>query len=302
MVGSAVVRKLRSEGYHNLILKPHNIVDLSSQVETKWFLKDYKPDYIFICSAKVGGIHANNSYPVDFLYENMMIEFNIIKYAYEIGVKKLIMLGSSCIYPKNCKQPIREEYLLSNYLEATNEGYALAKISGIKLCQAYNKQYGTNFISVMPCSIFGVGDNFHPQNSHLIPAIMQRMYNAKINGDKEVEIWGTGKPKREFLYVDDLADGLLFLMQNYNESDIINIGTGVDYSISNIANQIKNIVGFKGELKFDTSKPDGTMKKLLDVSKINSLGWSHKIELKGGLKFLYEWFKNNYSNGVIKNV
>jgi GDP-L-fucose synthase len=232
----------------------------------------------------------NKLYPADFITENLQIETNIIKSSFDYKVKKLLNLGSICIFPKMCPQPIKEEYLLSNYLESTNEGYALAKISGIKLCQAYNKQYNTNFISAMPCSLFGEGDNFDTKRSHLIPAIMKKMYEAKVNGLNEVEIWGTGNPRREFLYIDDLADACLFLMNNYNSSEIINVGSGYDITIKEIAHIIRQIVGFEGELKFNTDMPDGTMRKLLDVSKINNLGWKHNINFVNGLYKLYNWY------------
>ena len=295
MVGSAIVKKLQSEGYTNIITRSHEYLDLTIPYEVKYFIKDNKPEYVFQCAAKVGGICANSTYPVDFLYENMMINMNVIKYAYENDVAKLMVLGSSCIYPKECEQPIKEEYLLSKALESTNEGYALAKISGIKLCQAYNKQYGTNYISVMPCSLLGEGDNFHPQNSHLIPAIMLKCHNAKINGDKEVEIWGSGKPLREFMYTEDVADGLLFLMNSYDKSEVINLGTGIEHSISEIAEIIKEVIGFKGEFRYNTDKPDGTMRKVLDCSKMKKLGWKPKIELKEGIKMLYDWYLSENS-------
>jgi GDP-L-fucose synthase len=290
MVGSSIFRKLQELGYKNILTMTHKDIDFTNQTQTKSFFKDSKIDYIFLASAKVGGIYSNNTYPVDFLYDNMMIEFNVIKYAAENNVKKLMMFGSSCIYPKECSQPLKEEYLLSNYLEKTNEGYALAKISGIKLCEAYNKQYGTNFINVMPCSLYGINDTFDLKKSHLIPALIMKMHNAKVNNIKEIELWGNGTPRREFLYIDDLAEACIFLMNNYNSSELINIGVGEDLSINEVAIIISEIVGFEGEFKYDINKPNGTMQKVLDCTKIHNLGWKHKIELKEGLKRVYQWY------------
>lgn len=290
MVGSSIVKELVSQGYENVITSKHEELDLTNQIETKWFIKDHKPDYVIIAAAKVGGIYANNTYPVEFMLDNTMIEFNLIRYSAEYDVKKLLMLGSSCIYPKECLQPIKEEYLLSKPLETTNEAYALAKISGIKLCQYYSRQYGKNFISAMPCSIYGIGDNFDLNNSHFIPALIRKMHEAKINNVEEVEVWGTGKPMREFLFADDLANACIFLMNHYNEPDIINVGSGVDYTIADIAEMIKNVVGFRGELRFNTEKPDGTFRKLLDVEKVKRLGWEPKTEFIDGLEKTYDWF------------
>jgi GDP-L-fucose synthase len=296
LVGSAIYNKLQAEGYINLITVEHAIIDLTKETEVKWFMKDNLPEYVFNCAGLVGGIWANSTYPVDYLYHNMMIGMNMVKYSYEVGVKKLLVLGSSCIYPKDCKQPIDESYLLSSSLEQTNEGYALAKISTIKLAQAYNKQYATNFISVMPCSLFGDNDNFHPERSHLIPAIMRKMHEAKIKGDNKVEIWGSGTPLREFMHTNDLSDGLLFLMNNYDSSEVINLGTGEDYEIREIVLMIKDIVGYEGELNYNLDKPDGTMRKLLDSSKITELGWKPKIDIYDGLMLLYNWYVKELEN------
>jgi GDP-L-fucose synthase len=297
LVGSSILRELKNNNYTNIIIKTHSELDLSNQQQTKQFFQEYKPEYVFVCAAKVGGIKANNDYPADFIMENIQIANNIIKSSYENNIKKLLYLGSSCIYPKFAQQPIKEEYLLAGGLEPTNEAYSIAKIAGIKMCQAFNKQHGTNYISVMPCSLFGVGDTFDSHNSHLIPAIMSRMHNAKINNIKEIEIWGTGKPLREFMYVDDLADACLFLMKNYNDSELINVGIGKDNSISEIAYIIKDIVGYEGNLYFDDSKPDGTFRKVLDVTKINNLGWEHITDFKDGLKLMYEWYIQNKLEG-----
>ena len=288
MVGSAIVRKLRSEGYNNLILKSHKELDLINQKSTIDFFNHYRPEYVFLSAAKVGGIYANMTYSAEFIYNNLQIQTNVIHNSFIFDVKKLLFLGSSCIYPRECPQPIKEEYLLSDYLEKTNDAYAIAKIAGIKMCQSYNKQYNTNFISVMPSNLYGIGDNYHSQNSHVIPALMKKMHEAKINNDKNVLVWGSGNTLREFLYVDELAEALYFLMNNYNDSEIINVGSGKDITISHLAYLIKDIIGFKGDIVFDYSKPDGTPQKLLDVSKIHSLGWHHKIDIKEGLKITYE--------------
>lgn len=290
LVGSAIMRKLESEGYTNIITRRFEELDLTDQKATREFFEKERPEYVFLAAAKVGGIHANNTYPADFIYINLMIECNVIKAAHEFGVKKLLFLGSSCIYPKMAPQPIKEEYLLSGYLEETNEAYALAKISGLKMCQYFNKQYGTNFISVMPTNLYGPNDNFDLNTSHVLPALIRKFHEAKTSNAPYVEIWGTGKPRREFLYVDDLADACLFLMKNYSGNDFFNIGTGEDVTIKELAELIGEVVGYKGELRFDTSKPDGTPRKLLDVSRIHRIGWRHKIELKKGLEMTYEWF------------
>jgi len=290
LVGSAIMRKLESEGYTNIITRTFEELDLTDQKATREFFEKERPEYVFLAAAKVGGIQANSLYPADFIYINLMIECNVIKASHEFGVKKLLFLGSSCIYPKMAPQPIKEEYLLSGYLEETNEPYALAKISGMKMCQYFNKQYGTNFISVMPTNLYGPNDNFDLNTSHVLPALIRKFHEAKVNNAPYVEIWGTGTPRREFLYVDDLADACLFLMKNYSGNDFFNVGTGEDVTIRELAELIGEVVGYKGELKFDTSKPDGTPRKLLDVSRIHEAGWRHKIELKKGLEMSYEYF------------
>ena len=296
LVGSALYKKLTLEGYTNIITKSHSMLDLRDSVQVKWFMYDMKPEYVFVCAAKVGGIYANSTYPVDFLYDNLMIGLNIIKYSYRNEVTKLMYLGSSCIYPKVCPQPIKEEYLLTGKLEETNQAYALAKLSCISLCKAYNKQLGTNYINVLPCSIFGDNDNFDLKNSHFIPAIMRKMHEAKINNQDFVEVWGTGMPCREFLHSDDLADGLLFLM-NESDEEVINIGSGIDYRIFEIVEMIKKVVEYKGEIHFDASKPDGTMKKLLCIDKITEMGWKPHLDFNQGLVKLYDWYQLNLLNG-----
>nr|CBX31671.1 Putative GDP-L-fucose synthase 2 [uncultured Desulfobacterium sp.] len=283
LVGSAITRRLKSENYSNLIMCASSDLDLKKQADVKTFFKDNRPEYVFLAAAKVGGIYANNTYPADFIYDNLMIQTNIIHSSYLFGVKKLLFLGSSCIYPKNCPQPMKEEYLLSGYLETTNEPYAVAKIAGIKMCQAYNRQYGTNYISVMPTNLYGPGDNYDLHNSHVLPALIRKFSEAKAENIPFVEIWGTGTPRREFLYMDDLADACVFLMQNYNEGEIVNIGVGKDLTIKELAELIKKIAGYKGELRFDHTKPDGTLRKLLDVSKLTAMGWEAKTGLEEGI-------------------
>ncbi|RFS23939.1 GDP-L-fucose synthase [Chitinophaga silvatica] len=287
MVGSAIVRRLQKAGFNNLIFRTSAELDLTDQQQTKAFFEETKPDYVFLAAAKVGGILANNTYRGQFIYENLMIQNNVIHQAYVQNVKKLMFLGSSCIYPKMAPQPLKEEYLLTGSLEPTNQPYAIAKIAGIEMCDAYRAQYGCNFISVMPTNLYGPNDNYNPQNSHVLPAMIRKMHEAKIEGKSEVVIWGTGTPKREFLHADDMADACFFLMQNYNESGLINIGVGEDISILDLANLVKEIVGFKGSLVFDTSKPDGTPRKLMDVSKLHSYGWHAKIALKEGIENVY---------------
>jgi GDP-L-fucose synthase len=287
MVGSAIRRKLEAEGYTNFVARTSSELDLRNQQAVNNFFEAEKPDYVFLAAAKVGGIHANNVYRAEFLYDNMMIEANIIHAAYTQKVKKLLFLGSSCIYPKMASQPLKEEYLLTDQLEYTNEPYAIAKIAGIKLCESYRKQYGCNFISAMPTNLYGPNDNYDLNNSHVLPALLRKFHTAKEEGKTEVEIWGTGSPKREFLHVDDLADACFFLMQNYNEEEFVNVGTGEDLSIKDLALTIKKVVGFEGELTFDTSKPDGTPRKLMDVNRIHSLGWKHKIDLNVGIAAVY---------------
>lgn len=292
MVGSAIYRKLQKEGYQNIITKTSKELDLRNQQAVADFFEQEKPDYVFLAAAKVGGIVANNTYRADFLYENLAIQSNVIHSSYLNGVKKLMFLGSSCIYPKLAPQPLKEEYLLTGLLEPTNEPYAIAKIAGIKMCDAYRDQYGCNFISVMPTNLYGYNDNYHPENSHVLPALIRKFDEAKKNDNNEVVIWGTGSPMREFLFADDLADACYFLMENYNEPNLINIGTGEDLTIKDLALTVKKIVGFEGELVFDTTKPDGTPRKLMDVSKLHNLGWRHKIELEEGLKLAYQDYLN----------
>ena len=294
LVGSAIMRKLKKEGYNNLVYRTSSELDLRRQKKVEDFFKEEKPEYVILAAAKVGGIQANDKYSAEFLYDNLMIETNVIEAAYQNDVKKLLFLGSSCIYPKFADQPMKEEYLLSGKLESTNEGYAVAKITGIKLCEHYNKQYGTNFISAMPTNLYGPNDNFDLETSHVLPALIRKFHEAKMNDKDEVVIWGTGKPKREFLHVDDLADSLLYLMNNYNGNQFVNVGVGKDISILELAELIKAVVGFEGEIVNDLSKPDGTPRKLLDVSKLNDLGWEAQISLKEGIKNTYEWFKENY--------
>lgn len=293
LVGSTITKKLQNLGYKNLLLKTRSELNLLDQSEVEKFFNKEKPNYVFLAAAKVGGIYANNTYPADFIYENLQIQNNIIVNAYRQKVKKLLFLGSSCIYPKLCPQPIKEEYLLSGYLEPTNEAYAIAKIAGIKLCQAFNKQHHTNFISVMPTNLYGPGDNFDLKNSHVLPALIRKFIEALKEKKSEVVVWGSGSPRREFLYVEDLADAVIFLMNNYSNSMIINIGTGKDISIKELALLIASIVKFKGKIIWDKSKPDGTPQKLLDVSKLHELGWQHKIPLKKGIQKTLEWYKHN---------
>jgi GDP-L-fucose synthase len=284
MVGSAIVRKLKAEGFSNLVLKTSKELDLRDQKAVEAFFQTEKPEYVFLAAAKVGGIVANNVYRGEFIYENLMIQSNVIHHAHVIGVKKLLFLGSSCIYPKMCPQPIKEEYLLSGYLENTNEPYAIAKIAGLKTAESYRKQYGSNFISAMPTNLYGPNDNYDLQNSHVLPALIRKFHDAKANNIPSVEIWGTGSPMREFLHVDDLADASVYLMQNYEGDQHVNVGTGEDISIKDLALMVKELVGYPGELKFNTDKPDGTPRKLLDVTKIHAIGWKHKINLREGIQ------------------
>ncbi|MBL0181152.1 MAG: GDP-L-fucose synthase [Chitinophagaceae bacterium] len=290
MVGSAIVRALMQRGFTNLVYRTSKELDLRNQVAVDEFFKDEKPQFVFLAAAKVGGIVANNTYRAEFLYDNLMIVSNIIHAAYANGVTKLLFLGSSCIYPKMAAQPIKEEYLLTGPLEYTNEPYAIAKIAGIKLCESYRDQYGANFISVMPTNLYGINDNYHPENSHVLPALIRRFHEAKVSGLEEVVIWGSGSPKREFLFADDLADACLFLMEEYSSKEIVNIGCGDDLSIKELAEMVKEVTGYTGNLAFDTSKPDGTPRKLLDVSKINALGWRYKTSLKEGMNIAYKDF------------
>jgi len=297
LVGTAILRRLQAEGYSNLVVRSRQELDLMRQDEVETLFETEKPEYVFLAAAKVGGILANNRYPAEFIYQNLLIESNVIHSAYASGVKKLLFLGSSCIYPRDCPQPMKEEYLLSGKLEPTNEPYAIAKIAGIKMCQSYNRQYGCRFILVMPTNLYGPGDNFDLETSHVLPALIRKFHEAKasdksrVTSDKKtVTLWGTGTARREFLHVDDLADACLFLMDHYDDSEIINIGVGKDISISEVADLIKDIVGFKGTIQYDRSKPDGTPRKLLDVSKLESLGWQPKISLREGVEMTYRWY------------
>ena len=284
MVGSAIERKFRQEGFENILTFSSKELDLRNQSSVDEFYKKEKPDFVILAAAKVGGIHANDKYKAEFIYDNLMIESNVIHFAYENNVKKLLFLGSSCIYPKHSPQPIKEEYLLSGYLEPTNKPYAIAKIAGIELCKSYREQYGCNFISAMPTNLYGTNDNYHFENSHVIPALLRKVVLAKKNNDPFVTVWGSGKPKRDFLNVDDLADACFLLMEEYNESEPINIGSGSDISIIQLIHIIREEIDYNGEVKFDTSKPDGTMLKLLDISKIKSLGWNPKIKIREGIR------------------
>lgn len=293
MVGSAIVRALQKNGYTNLVLKTSKELDLRSQQAVADFFEKEKPAYVFLAAAKVGGIVANNTYRADFLYENLAIQNNVIHAAYVNQVTKLMFLGSSCIYPKLAPQPLKESYLLTGLLEPTNEPYAIAKIAGIKMCEAYRAQYGCNFISVMPTNLYGPNDNYDLQNSHVLPAMIRKFHEAKERGDQSMELWGTGSPMREFLYADDLAEACLFLMETYNESELVNIGTGVDVTIKELAETVQQIVGFTGEIKWDTNRPDGTPRKLMDVSKLHGLGWKHHIELSQGIQLAYQDFLAN---------
>lgn len=293
LVGSAIVRNLKQRGYTNIIGKTHNELDLTNQEQVRKLFKEERPEYVFLAAAKVGGINANNTTPADFIYENLQIECNVIKACHDFKVKKLLFLGSSCIYPKACPQPIKEEYLLSGYLEPTNEGYALAKIAGLKMCQFFKRQYGDNFISCMPTNLYGPNDNFDLSSSHVMPALIRKFHEAKMNKEPYVEIWGTGKPLREFLHVDDMADACVFLMENYDGEGHVNIGTGKEVTIEELARMIKGIVGYKGDLRFNKDMPDGTPRKLLNVSKLEGLGWQYSIELEDGIKSTYEWFIEN---------
>jgi GDP-L-fucose synthase len=296
MVGSAIYRKLEKEGYHNFVTRTSDTLDLRHQQQVADFFAAEKPDYVFLAAAKVGGIVANNTYRAEFLYDNLQIQNNVIHNSHLNGVKKLMFLGSSCIYPKLAPQPLKEEYLLTGLLEPTNEPYAIAKIAGIKMCDAYRAQYGCNFISVMPTNLYGYNDNYHPQNSHVLPALIRRFHEAKEDRLPDVTIWGTGSPKREFLFADDLAEACYYLMQNYDEEGLVNIGTGEDISIKDLALLVKKIVGYEGEIKFDTTKPDGTPRKLMDVTKLHNKSWKHKIELEDGIKLAYQDFLNKFIN------
>jgi GDP-L-fucose synthase len=293
MVGSAIVRKLQAEGYENIITRTSSELDLRDQRAVADFFDTEKPEFIFLAAAKVGGIMANNIYRADFLYDNLMIETNIIHSAYKTGVRKLLFLGSSCIYPKLAAQPLKEEYLLSGFLEETNEPYAIAKITGIKLCESYRSQYGCNFISAMPTNLYGPNDNYDLQGSHVLPALIRKFHEAKVNNQPSVEVWGTGSPMREFLHADDLADACFFLMEHYDDTLFVNVGTGEDITIRELAELVKETVGFEGELVWNTEKPDGTPRKLMDVSRLHALGWKHRTALKDGLEQTYQDFLAN---------
>ncbi|MDM0946451.1 GDP-L-fucose synthase [Clostridium perfringens] len=294
LVGSAIVRNLQEKGFNNIICRTHKELDLTNQNEVRKFFEEERPEYVFLAAAKVGGIHANNTYPADFIYENLMIQNNVIKAAHDFEVKKLLFLGSTCIYPKMAPQPIKEDYLLTGSLEETNEAYAVAKIAGLEMCKFFKRQYGDNFISCMPTNLYGPNDNFDLKNSHVLPALIRKFHEAKVNNSEVVEVWGTGKPLREFLYVDDMADACVFLMENYDGEQHVNIGTGVEVSIRELAETVKEVVGFEGELVFNTDMPDGTPRKLTTVDKLNGLGWKHKIDLNNGIRMAYEWFLENY--------
>ena len=290
LVGSAILRNLQARGYTNFALRTHAELELERQADVQAFFESERPEYVFLAAAKVGGIYANNTYPADFIYDNLLIECNVIHAAYRYGVKKLLFLGSSCIYPKHAPQPMKEEYLLTGELEPTNEPYAVAKIAGIKLCQSYNRQYNTDFISVMPTNLYGLNDNYHPVNSHVLPALIRRFHEAKVEGRPTVEAWGTGSPRREFMYADDMADACVYLMQNFSGNDFVNIGTGEDITIRALTEMVALTVGYKGEIVWDATKPDGTQQKLLDVSRLHALGWKHKHSLHEGLLRAYEDF------------
>lgn len=302
MVGSAIRRNLEAGGYANLVCRNSAELDLRNQSAVELFFESERPDYVFMAAAKVGGIQANNIYRADFIYQNLMMQCNVIHQAYRSGVKKLLFLGSSCIYPANAPQPLREEYLLSGLLEKTNEPYAIAKIAGIKMCQSYNAQYGTNFISVMPTNLYGPNDNYDLETSHVLPALLRKFHEAKVNRDSSVDIWGTGEPRREFLHADDLADACVFLMNKYNKTDLVNIGVGVDLKIKDLAAMVGDIVGYSGEIKFNPGKPDGTMRKLLDVSRLHSLGWKNTISLDEGLRLTYSDFTEHQYPGYLLDV
>ena len=295
MVGSAVVRELQNNGFHNIVTKTSKELDLRSQDAVRSFYQTEKPQYVFVAAAKVGGIHANNVYRAEFLYDNLMIQNNLIHFAYESGVKKLLFLGSSCIYPKLAEQPLKEDYLLSGYLESTNEPYAIAKITGIKMCEAYRDQYGCNFISAMPTNLYGPNDNYHPENSHVLPALIRKFHEGKVSSTGQVEIWGDGTPMREFLYADDLANALVYLMENYNEKQFVNVGFGSDVTIKELAETVAKVVGFDGGMKYDSSKPNGTPRKLMDSSRLFSTGWKPKTNLEEGIHLAYQDFLNRYT-------
>jgi GDP-L-fucose synthase len=291
LVGSAIVRKLGKKGFENLVVRTRGELDLTDQPSVERFFDKEKPEYVFLGAAKVGGIYANNTYPAEFIFSNMQVQMNVINSSWKFGAKKLLFLGSSCIYPKFCPQPMKEEHLLSGYLEPTNEPYALAKIAGIVMCKSYNRQYGTDFISVMPTNLYGPNDNYHLKNSHVLPALIRRFHEAKVNALPTVSIWGTGNPTREFLYSDDLADACIFLMERYTGNDIVNIGSGQEITVRDLATLVNNAVGYQGTIAFDPTKPDGTPRKLLDCSKLHAMGWHHSVKLEDGIRRAYEDFK-----------
>ena len=292
MMGSAIIRELNKEGHFNILTRTHSELDLINQSAVRSFFEEQRPDQVYMAAAKVGGIHANNTFPAEFIYQNLMMEANVIYESWRTGVKKCLFLGSSCIYPKLATQPMREEALLKGALEPTNEPYAVAKLAGIKMCQAYNKQYGANFISVVPANVYGINDHFN-ENGHVVAALIEKFYQAKKNNSKSVSIWGTGRPKREFFFVDDLADVCIFLLKNYNQANLINVGTGQETSIAQLARRIKKISGFHGELVFDKLKPDGNLRRKLDNSKISAMGWEAQTGLDEGLTITWEWYNNN---------
>ena len=294
LVGSAIVRNLEANGFTNIITRTHAELDLTNQADVRKFFEEERPEYVFLAAAKVGGIHANNTYPADFIYDNLMIQNNVIKAAHDFKVTKLLFLGSTCIYPKMAPQPIKEEYLLTGALEETNEAYAVAKIAGLEMCKFFKRQYGDNFISCMPTNLYGPNDNFDLKNSHVLPALIRKFHEAKVNGSDVVEVWGTGTPLREFIYVDDMAAACVFLMENYDGEQHVNIGTGEEVSIRQLAETIKEVVGFEGELVFNTDMPDGTPRKLTTVDKLHELGFMHKVSLNEGIRIAYEWFLENY--------
>ena len=294
LVGSAIVRNLEAKGFTNIITRTHAELDLTNQADVRRFFEEEKPEYVFLAAAKVGGIHANNTYPADFIYDNLMIQNNVIKAAHDFAVTKLLFLGSTCIYPKMAPQPIREEYLLTGALEETNEAYAVAKIAGLEMCKFFKRQYGDNFISCMPTNLYGPNDNFDLKSSHVLPALIRKFHEAKVNRSEVVEVWGTGTPLREFIYVDDMAAACVFLMENYDGEQHVNIGTGEEVSIRQLAETVKEVVGFEGELVFNTNMPDGTPRKLTTVDKLHELGFMHKVSLNEGIRMAYEWFLENY--------
>jgi GDP-L-fucose synthase len=301
LVGSAIARKLAEKGFNNLVLKTRSELDLTDQYSVDRFFETERPEYVFLAAAKVGGIHANNTYPAEFIFSNMQVQMNIINASWKNKVKKLMFLGSSCIYPKYCPQPMKEEHLLTGSLEPTNEPYALAKIAGIIMCQSYNRQYGTNFISVMPTNLYGPNDNYHNLNSHVLPALIRKFHEAKENNVPEVIIWGTGNPTREFLYSEDLADACVFLMEKHNGNDIVNIGSGIEVTIRDLAQHVKEAVGYTGRIEFDVTKPDGTPRKLLDCSRLHSMGWRHRIDLDEGIRLAYNDFLRMLSDKTCSN-